>query len=737
MRTVLLAVIVLGFASAPAVAADKPSFTNEVMAVLSRAGCNSGPCHGNLNGKGGLKLSLRGENPTADRNALTRDMLARRTDPQRPAESLLLKKAAGQVPHEGGARFGLHSTEYAVFYNWIAAGCLADEPGLPSPVKLTVTPPGQVIVAPMDRTTLKVVAQFSDGTSRDVTELATFETNNVGIAHIRPTGEVLREQDGELVVLVRYLAKQTPVRIAFIPDRPVPDLAKTPANDPIDRLVTARLVELRLQPSELASDSAFVRRAYLDACGVTPTAEEVKAFFDDPRPVKRAKLIDELLARPEFAAYWAQKWSDVLRNEEKSLDRKGVQVFHRWIKGWIAEDKPLNEFARDILAARGSTYAVPATNFYRAVRDPYTRAESVAQVFLGLRVGCARCHNHPFDAWTQDDYHRFVALFNRIDYRVLANARKDDLDKHEFVGEQIVIAKSEGELPHPRGGVAVPKFLGATTPDLSGRADRLGALANWVADPANPFFAKAQANRVWYHLIGRGLVDPNDDFRISNPAVVPPLLDHLTEVFAAGGYRLKPLVKHIMLSQVYQLSSSSNESNAHDDAHFARALIQPLEAEQLLDALTRVVGGSVKFPGYPEGTRAGEMPASPLAGRRGNSDGMGIRFLKVFGKPDRLLTCECERSEDAGMLQAFQLLTGELLHGMIRDPDNRIGDLLKVNTSDATMLEELYLSALARYPSATEREKLLGYVSHAKDRRTAWEDVLWGLVNSKEFLLRR
>jgi len=737
MRTAPLALIVLAFAVAPATAAEKSTFTNDVMAVLSRAGCNSGPCHGNLNGKGGFKLSLRGENPTADRNALTKDMLARRTDSQRPAESLLLKKATGQVPHEGGIRFGLQSTEYAVLLNWIAAGCVADEPGLPKPVKLIVTPPGQVIVSPRDRTTLKVVAQFSDGTSRDITELATFETNNIGIAHIRSTGEVIREQDGELVVLVRYLSTQTPVRIAFIPDRPVPDLTKWPTNNPIDRFVYTRLLELRLQPSELSSDSTFVRRAYLDACGLTPTAEEVKAFLHDARPDKRAKLIDELLARPEFAGYWAQKWSDVLRNEEKSLDRKGVQVFHRWIKTWIADDKPLNEFAREVLTARGSTYEVPATNFYRAVRDPYTRAESVAQVFLGLRVGCARCHNHPFDAWTQDDYHRFVALFNRIDYRVLSNTRKDDLDKHEFNGEQIVIAKPEGELPHPRGGDAVPKFLGAKTPDLSGRADRLGALAEWVADPANPFFARAQTNRVWFHLIGRGLVDPNDDFRTSNPAVVPPLLDHLTAVFTAGGYRLKPLVRHIMLSRVYQLSSSTNESNAHDDAHFARALIQPLEAEQLLDSLTRVVGGTVKFPGYPEGTRAGEMPASPLSGRRGNSDGMGIRFLKVFGKPDRLLTCECERSEDAGMLQAFQLLTGELLHGMIRDPDNHLGDLLQANTSDATMLEDLYLSALARYPTATEREKLLGYVSQAKERRTAWEDVLWGLVNSKEFLLRR
>ena len=734
MHLLPIALIVLAF---PPQTAEPVSFNNDVMAVLSRAGCNAGPCHGNLNGKGGFKLSIRGENPTLDRAAMTRDMLARRTDPHRPSESLLLKKATGQVPHEGGTRFGIDSPEYSAFYRWIAAGCEPDAPNTPKPIKLDVTPPEQVVIAPAASATLKVIAHYSDGTKRDVTELTTFETNNVGIAHVRPNGEVVKEQDGEVVVLVRYLEKQTPVRIAFVPDRPMPDLSKYPANNPIDGFVFARLRELRLEPSALANDSAFIRRAYLDACGITPTADEVKAFLEDVNPDKRTKLIDALLARPEFAGYWAQKWSDLLRNEERSLDRKGVQVFHRWIKGWIADDKPLNEFAQEVLAARGSTYAVPAANFYRSVRDPYTRAESVAQVFLGLRVGCARCHNHPFDVWTQDDYHRFVALFNRVDYRILSNDKKDALDKHEFVGEQIVIAKTEGELPHPRGGDAVPKFLGETTPDLTGRADRLGAMAAWVADPANPFFARAQANRVWYHLFGRGLVDPNDDFRSSNPAIVPPLLDHLTDVFKANGFRLKPLVRHVMLSRVYQLSSSSNESNAHDDAHFARSLIQPLEAEQLLDALARFVGGNVKFPGYPDGTKAGEIPASPLIGRRGTGDIKGIRFLKVFGKPDRLLTCECERSEDAGMLQAFQLLTGELLHDMIRDPDNRLGELLKANTSDATMLDELYLSALARYPTAAEREKLLNYVTTAKDRRTAWEDVVWGLVNAKEFLLRR
>ncbi len=738
MRTVLpalLAVATLGCASRLS-AAEPVSFQNDVMAVLSRAGCNAGACHGNLNGKGGFRLSLRGQDPAFDLAALTRDMLARRTDPADPAESLILQKPTGRVPHEGGVRFSVLSPEYAILRDWIAGGCRPDPDSVPRAVKLDVTPAGGVLIDPADRVRLSAVAHFSDGSKRDVTALATFETTNVGVAKVRPTGEVVREQPGELVVLVRYLDLQVPVRLAFLPARPVPDLSGVPVQNEIDRLMLAQWKELRLAPSELCSDSVFVRRAYLDACGITPTADEVRAFLADTRADKRARLIDQLLARPEFAAYWAQKWSDLLRNEEKSLDKKGVQVFHRWIKGWIADDKPLTEFARAILSARGSTYANPAANFYRAVRDPYSRAESVAQVFLGLRVSCAKCHNHPFDRWTQDDYHRFAALFARIDYRVLANDRKDKFDKHEFVGEQVVFTDPDKELKHPRGGAAAPKFLGAETPDLSGRADRLGALADWVAAPANPFFAKAQANRVWYHLFGRGLVDPDDDFRTTNPPSNPALLDHLTRTFAAGGYRLKPLVRYVMNSRTYQLSAAPNDSNAGDDGHFARAAVRPLEAEQLLDALTGVFGVPVKFPGYPEGMRAGEVPAPPQSGRRG-ADNMGTRFLKVFGKPDRLLTCECERTEDAGMLQAFQLLTGELLHALLRDPDNRIGKLIAAGKTDAAMLDEFYLRALARYPTETERVRLLAYVGGSKDRRAAWEDVVWGLVNAKEFLLRR
>ncbi len=716
--------------------ADTPvSFRNDVSAVLSRSGCNAGACHGNLNGKGGFKLSLRGEDADADLAALTRGMLGRRTDPHSPADSLVLKKATGQVPHEGGVRFNAASSEYAILRTWIADGCRPDAANTPSPVSLIPSVKSLVLIDPQHTATVTVTAKFSDGTTRDVSAVASYELTTIGVARLT-NGELVREQFGETVLIVRYLHLQVPIRVAFLPNRPPVDVSTIPATHAIDRLVLTDLARLRIRPSELSSDSVFLRRAYLDTCGIIPTAAEVKAFLADTDTKKREKLIDVLLARPEFADYWAQKWGDLLRNEEKSLDKKGVTVFHRWIRNWIADDKPLTDFARELLTARGSTYATPAANFYRAVRDPYLRAESVAQVFLGLRVSCARCHNHPFDVWTQDDYHRFAAVFARIDYRLVDNKRNDDLDKHEFIGEQFVVSKGDGELTLPRGGDAVPKLLGAKAAVPTGRGDRLGALADWMTAADNPFFAQAQANRVWAHLLGRGIVDPIDDFKLTNPASNPELLDHLAKEFAAGGFKLKPLVRHIMTSRTYQLSATPNGTNADDATHFSHAAVTPLEAEQLLDAVASATGTEIKWPGYPKGTRAGQLAAVPQTGRR-MAAGDGLRFLKMFGKPERLLTCECERGEDPGVLQAFQMLTGELVNGLIRQSDNRLGTLIADGRSDDAVLDEMYLSAVSRPPTTAERTKLLAYVSGAKDKRAAWEDVTWGLLNSKEFLLRR
>jgi len=714
------------------------SFERDVMPVLSRAGCNSGACHGNLNGKGGFKLTLKGEDPATDLAALTRDMLARRTDPHHPAESLILLKGTGKVPHEGGSRFSLTSTEYAAVHAWIANGCLPDKPGGPTLTRLEVTPAAKILIEPADRFQVTATAYLSNGTKRDVTHLAAFEFTTVGIARITPMGEVIREATGETVLLVRYLAQVAPVRIVFLPDRPIPEMGSIPVNNQIDKLVLAQLRELRLMPADLAPDHVFLRRAFLDTLGILPTPSETRAFLADVDPKKRERLIDALLTRPEFAEYWAQKWSDLLRNEEKSLDKKGVAVFYRWIAAQIAADRPLNEFAREILAASGSSYANPPANFWRAVREPTQRSEAVAQVFLGIRIGCARCHNHPFDRWTSDEYYGFAALFARIDYRIADNVKKDKFDKHEFVGEQFVFQNRDGEMIHPRTKrPAKPVFLGAKSPNFGPDSDRLSALADWVASPGNPFFARTQVNRIWLHLMGRGLVDPNDDFRATNPPTNPELLDYLAKDFTAGGFHLKRTVKQIMMSRTYQLASTVRErTTMGDDLHHSHAAVMPLEAEQLLDALAQVTGVPVQFAGYPLGVRANQVPAPPQSGRRG-FDGMGERFLKTFGKPDRLLTCECERNDDPGLLQAFQLITGDLMNEMVRNPDNRVGRLLSAGKSDAETLEEIYLAALCRLPTETESKKLLAIIGRAKDRRAAWEDVFWAVMNSKEFLLRR
>jgi hypothetical protein len=711
------------------------SFRNDVMAVLSRGGCNAGACHGNQNGKNGFKLSLRGEDPGFDFNVLTRDQLGRRTDRLNPNASLLLVKAAGVVAHEGGKRFDVGSLEYEILRRWITEGLRFDADA-PRAVRLDVTPTEQVLLEPADRVTLRAVARFSDGSSRDVTRLAVFEPSNL-VVRVDRDGTVERHSSGETTILVRYLDKQAAVQLAFVPARPSFVWHEPPANNYIDRHVFAKLKTLRTQPSELCTDAVFVRRAYVDAIGTLPTADEVKAFLADPRPDKRARLIDALLARPEFADFWALKWADLLHVEEKTLDRKGVQVFHDWIRRGIDEGKPLNELAREVIAGQGSTYTTAPANFYRAIRDPQARAEAVAQVFLGVRVQCARCHNHPFERWTQTDYHSLAAFFARIDYRIVENNRKDKFDKHEFDGEQFVYQLREGEVRHPRTrDVLRPLFLGADTPAFADGADRLEALADWVAQPDNPFFARAQANRIWYHLLGRGIVDPIDDFRATNPPSNAALLDALTHDFAEHRFDLRHLVRTIMNSRTYQLSAVPNDTNRDDEANFAHAAIRPLQAEVLLDAVTQVTAVPARFNGQPLGIRAVQLPGAGTLGR-GQRATDAERFLAAFGKPQRLLTCECERSDDVTLGQAFQLITGEMLNRMLAESDNRVGRLLASGKSDDEMIAELYLTALSRPPSTAERDASRRLLAKAKDRRSGLEDLTWGLVNAKEFLLRQ
>jgi hypothetical protein len=720
--------------------AEAVSFRNEVMAVLSRAGCNMGACHGNLGGKGGLKLSLRGQDPAADFITLTRDLLGRRLDRLRPGDSLLLAKPSMRLAHEGGQRFGRDSAEFHLLRRWIAQGAVFDPPSTPRPLRIDVSPAEAVLHDPADQVKLTVRATFSDGTRRDVTRLACFEASNL-VASVDATGVATRRSFGESAVLVRYLDCQAVVRLAFVPARPGFRWPAVPEHNYIDTHVFAKLKRLRLAPSELCSDSEFLRRAYLDTLGLLPSPAETGRFLTDTRPDKRQRLIDDLVQRNEFADFWALKWSDLLRNEEKVLDARGVRLFHRWIRQTIVDGKPLNEFARDLVEGRGSSYSHPASNYYRALRDPYARAEATAQVFLGIRLQCAKCHNHPFDRWTQTDYHRFAAFFARVQYRIVENNRRDKLDKHEFDGEQVIYQDRTSEWKHPvTGEVLAPRFLGSEGPHLKDEADRLRALAQWIARPDNPFFARAQANRVWQHLLGRGIVDPGDDFRDSNPPVNPALLEALGRDFVAHRFDLRHLVRRIMTSRTYQLSATPSAGNRDDESNFSRAIVRPLQAEQLLDAVAQVTGAPPRFAGFPKGTRAGQLPGvvAPQRRRRGQrSASAGEKFLTVFGKPVRSLSCECERGDDSTLAQAFQLITGEVLNQMLAEPDNRLGKLLAAGHSDGEILDELYLAALCRRPRAEERKAALTLIRRGGERRAALEDVLWGVVNAKEFLLRR
>lgn len=713
------------------------SFRNEVMAVLSKAGCNLGVCHGNQNGKAGFKLSLRGQDPSLDWQSLTHDQFGRRTNRLDPQRSLILEKATVHVAHEGGQRFSTDSLEYGILLEWIAGGLKRDPPETPKLTRIEAAPCESILVDPADSVQLSVKAVFSDGSARDVTRLAVYEPANK-LASVDQNGVVRRDGMGETTILVRFLDRQVPVRFAFVPERPEFIIRDSPENNYIDHHVFAKLRMLRINASELCDDVVFLRRAYLDLLGILPTASEARAFRTDRSADKRPRLVDALLERPEFADFWALKWSDLLRNEEKTLDRKGVQSFHQWIRSSIAASQPVDLFVHDLVAARGSTYSSPAANYYRANRDPVSRAEATAQLFLGLRLQCAKCHNHPFDRWTQDDYYSWASLFARVDYKILENNRRDKNDLHEFDGEQVVWMSRSGELENPRTQEsAVPRFLGDHAMPLAPDDDRLEALADWIVSEHNPYFARSQINRIWYHLLGRGVVDPIDDFRATNPPSNPALLDTLAADFASHQFDLRHMLRTIMASRTYQLSAETNATNEEDEANFSHGLVRPLSAEQLLDSLNQVTGVSTRFRGYPQGLRASQLPGVISIRARGEAITAGEQFLTQFGKPPRLLTCECERSGDTTLRQAFQLIGGATINEALHEPDNRLGRLLTAGKSDAELVDELFWTALSRPPGEPELAGAKQYMAEAKDRRAALEDLVWGLLNAKEFLLRQ
>ena len=719
-----------------------PSFRNEVMAVLARSGCSLGTCHGNQNGKGGLKLSLRGQDPDDDFVTLTRQLASRRVNVMMPDESLLLRKPSMQVPHEGGRRFSVDSAEYQILRDWIATGMPADSETAPRLSRLNVTPSAITLLEPQRSTPLKATATFSDGSQRDVTTLAVLESSDPAV-RIAVDGTVTfgeSQSSRQTSVTVRYLNQQATARIEFVPARPGFEFRAPVASNVIDTLVFAQLKRLQINPSPVCDDTTFLRRVYLDVAGRLPTVQLAHEFLNSTDANKRSTLIDRLLASPEFIDFQALRWADLLRVEDKTLDPKGVEVFYHWIHDSIASDKPLNQFAAEIVAARGSTYTEPPSNFYRALRTPEERAESAAQVFLGVRLQCAKCHNHPFDHWTQDDYYGWTSFFARIDYKIIENKRRDENDKHEFDGEQIVFMKDEGNVKNPTTGTTAGLlYLGdgdnAVSDDQS--ADRLQKLAQWLGSRDNHRFAATQANRIWFQLMSQGIVDPIDDFRSTNPPSNPELLDAITKEFIANGYHVRQLMRLILNSQTYQLSSEPNDTNRDDVTSFSHAIPHRLTAEQTIDAISEVLDVSAKFGGYPDGTRAVQLTGVRNGGHRYSRPEVGDKFLALFGKPSRLLTCECERTGETTLAQTMEMVSGELITELLNDRGNRVAASVESNETAAQFIDNLWWTAFSRSPTQNESAAMRDHIAKSRDTKSALQDIAWSVLNSNEFLLRR
>lgn len=706
---------------------DKPapvSFRNEVVAALNVGGCNSGACHGTPTGKNGFKLSLRGYDPAADYIQLTRDLMGRRCDRQNPEMSLLMLKGLGRTNHEGGARFPASSIPAQTIMTWMSEGLNDDPQTLPQVKKVDVLPGSRVLNEPSKFQQLSVIAQFADGSKKDVTRLTVFTSSDPAIANVDTKGLVEFAQSGEVAILCRYLEELVPVRLTYLEPKLGFKWSNPPEKNYVDTLTFAKLKMLNIQPSDLCNDQEFVRRAYLDVCGVLPTPAEVTAFLSSKDANKRAKLIDELLDRPEYADFWTLKWSDVFRSSRKTIQVKGTHVFQKWLRNHIDKNTGFDQIVYEVITAGGSTYSNPAANYYRVSRDPTTLAETTAQLFFGIRMQCAKCHNHPFERWTQDDYYSMAAFFNRVKLRGDPVEAGDPKKKD---GAEYVYVDRTGELTQPRTGkVMLPKFMGGAVPEIAPGRDRREALGKWMASGDNPFVPKSVVNRIWFHLMGKGIVDPVDDFRDSNPSANDDLLDALAKDFVKNKFDAKHLIRTIMNSRTYQLSAQTNEFNKDDNKYFSHAVTKLLTAEQLLDAICQVTDVPEKFAGLPPGTRAVQLPDGEV----------NHPFLKTFGQPARELACECEREGDSNLAQALQLINGPTVNDRLRNPANRIGKLIEAKKTDKEIVAQLFLTTLSRLPNEMEESAMLNHVSISSDRRRALEDVHWALINSKEFLFR-
>lgn len=701
------------------------SFRNHVLPILTRLGCNSGACHGAEAGKGGLKLSLRGYDPERDHDVLTRQALGRRIVKTAPAESLMLLKPTGALEHGGGRVLATDSREYRALSGWIAAGTPPPSPQDPRLLSIAAYP-GSVTLRPGDEQSVVVRARYSDGHVEDVTRWAKFATTDESVARADDQGRLLVRGHGEAAVtvwfndLVELVTVTSPYEAPIDPTR----FAEAPRHNPIDDLNLAKLAALGIPPSPPADDATFLRRATLDATGTLPTAEAVEEFLADPDPEKRLRLVDRLLGSSEFVDYWSYKWSDLLLVSSKDLPAPAMWAFYRFIREGVERNLPWDEFARRVLTARGSTLADGAANYFVLHRDPIELTENATVAFLGLAMTCARCHNHPMEKWTQDQYYGLANLFSRV-------TLKDGAAN----GEVIVAPAVEGEVIHPRRGVAMPpQPLDGEALAFEDRVDRRAHFAAWLADPSNPYFDRAIVTRVWANFFGRGLIDPPDDLRATNPPSNAALMAWLVEDFRTNGRDLRRLMRTIMTSATYGRSSEPVPGNEADSRYLSHYPARRLSAEVLLDALAQVTGVPTKFAGYPTGWRSLQLPDAKVANP----------FLDAFGRAPRETTCTCERSDAPSMAQALHLANGDTLNEKLRSDEGVLASLTGSDRGPQEILDTLFRSALSRDPTPSERAEFGAALAELESspsseaasdaRRQVLEDLYWAILTSNEFL---
>lgn len=684
-------------------------------------------CHAAQYGQGGFKLSVFGFDPDQDRAAMARDSLGRRTNLLQPEQSLLVMKPTGEMPHGGGKRLCKDSVDHQILCSWIAGGAPGPSKDEAEVKRLTVQPSRRVTTVGVSQQ-LRVEAEYGDGTRRDVTAWARFDTTDDGVANVTRDGLFTTVGAGQGAIMVRFEG-QAEIALVVVPYAEPAPLAGWQNQNFVDELAAAKFRELNIEPSPLCDDATFIRRAFLDVLGTLPTTEETQAFLQSTAPNKRALLVDEILGfadsphggqyNESYSAYWALKWSDLIGNSSRDLGAQGMWALHNWIRDSFRTNKPLDLFTRELLTAKGSIYSHGPANFFRIHRDSSQLAEAAAQVFLGVRLECAKCHHHPFEKYSQADYYSLAAYFSRV-------GTKNTEEFGLFGGESIIMIRDAGDVRHPKTNqILPPKPLEG--PPADNPLDRRQALAEWLTSKDNTLFARSVTNRYVRLLLGRGLVEPVDDMRSTNPASNPPLLDALAKEFVDSHYNPKQLLRTIMQSRLYQLSSQPTPANAKDGKFYSHYLVKRLAAEPLADAIDRATGVPTKYKNLPLGTRAIELPDAEYPDY----------FLNTFAKPRRATVCDCERSPDPSLTQALHTLNGDTLTAKISDKNGRIAKLIGLGKSHDEIVTEIYLAVLCRPP--TDQERLLSqkFLSEAVRPEECYQDLLWALMNSKQFLFVR